>query len=101
MQVSAVTNATVSFIFMVLSTALGRSQSSERRRVDAADPLLPSIADERLFERVELHVRDRHEQQRQEETQRLAADDRHRDGRAAGTADPDAERRWNEAGDDR
>ena len=47
----------------------GRPQTSKRRRRHAAEPGLRRIADERLLEPIELHIRDRNQQQREEEAQ--------------------------------
>src|SRR4051812_34155500 len=67
----------------------------------AADPFLPLLVGDRLLERVELHVRDGDEEQREEQAERLAADDGDRDRRAALAADAEAERGGDQARDDR
>src|SRR5205814_10473261 len=76
-----------------------RTEPAERRRRDASDPDLEPLVEERLFERVELDVRDGYEQQGQEQTERLTDDHRHGNRRAAAAADAEAERSGNEACD--
>ena len=86
-------------------SAQASSDAGRSRRLVAADRRLSqrlrAIAHERAFERVELHVGHRHEQQRQEQAQRLAADDGHGNCGAAGAADAEAQRGRDQAGDDR
>src|SRR5262249_33772153 len=67
----------------------------------SSDELLPLPIERAVLERVELDVGDRDQKQREEQTERWAADDGDCDRRAAGAADPEAERGRHEAGDDR
>ena len=68
-----------------------RAEAANRRCGHPAQPLSRAIPDERSLERVELHIGDGNEQQRQQQAQRLPADDRHRNGRASTPTDADAE----------
>src|SRR6476619_4273788 len=70
-----------------------RPESPERRLGYLAQPRLRASAHQRALEPIELDVGDRHQQQREEEAQRLAADDCDGNRRTARPADPDAERR--------
>ena len=61
-------------------------QPAPRRRRHFSEPRFRAVADDRLLEADELLVRDRRQQQGEEEAERLAANDRHGDRRAAGAA---------------
>src|SRR6476661_1240506 len=71
---------------------LGWFHAAGDSALHAADPFLPLLVDERLFERVEPHVRDGNEEEREKQAERLAADDGDRDRRAPLAADAEAER---------
>src|SRR6185503_14108073 len=83
------------------SAGLRGTQPASRRRAKPLEPPLEPAIGQRLLQRVELHIRGRHEQERQEETERLAADDRDGNRRALGAADTQSERGGNQAGDNR
>src|SRR4051794_20282698 len=94
-EIVMVTDATMAsaILFMVDAPSMasvtgvrgGRIQTP--RRLEPAQQRTPALVQRGLLERVELDVGDRHQQQREEQAERLAADDRHGNRGAAGAAD--------------